>query len=360
MNSHEKLNQLLADSGVSKIVYALVMPETEHTIDAVFDGVRSGGGRDAYHSFFREAWTQKQDAVHEEFFETWLRWSAPIVALDPIAFPHRYPTAGASEGLREAIHAYGARSRQVSRDPTIHLFEGEYEGFSAYARAAGIRVVAHRRSEWRKAIDAIAPDDQFYISQPSALDGNVWDEFELFAEELQRRVPSAQLMLDLSYVGCVSRPFSVNANHPNVHAVFFSLSKPAGVYYHRIGGVFARDEYLGLFGNKWFKNISSLSIGTEFMRRFGVHELPIKYRPFQELAIQAINKQLGLDLQPADILLLGVGMPSASPSELERYLLRGPQGDEVVRVCLTARIAHRIDPRLNPNVSARYYERFED
>jgi hypothetical protein len=89
-----------------------------------------------------------------------------------------------------------------------------------------------------------------------------------------------------------------------------------------------------------------------------VHELPTKYRPIQELAIQAINQQLGLALQSADILLLGIGMPSPQPTELERYLLRGPQGEERVRVCLTARIAHSIDPRLNPNVSARYYEHF--
>jgi hypothetical protein len=365
MDPHEQLNQLLADSGVSKIVYALVMPETEQTIDAVFDGVLDGSGpadssgREAYHKLFREAWTQKQDAVHESFFETWLQWVSPIVELDAKAFPFRYPTAGASEGLREAIHAYAVQARQQHREPTVHLFDGEYEGFSAYACAAGIRVVSHRRKEWYDAIETIAPGDQFYISQPSALDGNVWADLDRFAVELHRRVPTAQLMLDLSYVGCVSRSFVVNANHPNIHAVFFSLSKPAGVYYHRIGGMFAREEYLGLFGNKWFKNISSLSIGTEFMRRYGVHELPTKYQPIQQRAIHSVNEKLGFALRSSDILLLGIGAPSPIPSELERYLLRGPEGDELVRVCLTARIAHGINPKLNPNVSARYYERIE-
>ncbi len=38
MTPHDELNALLADAGVSKIVYALVMPETESTINAVFDG----------------------------------------------------------------------------------------------------------------------------------------------------------------------------------------------------------------------------------------------------------------------------------------------------------------------------------
>jgi hypothetical protein len=111
---HLKLNGLLAQASVSKIVYALVMPETETVIDRVFDG---GGntrqqGRERFHDMFREAWTQKQDAVHEEFFSTWTRWSSTIVRFDPSQFGFTYPTSGASEAIREAVYAYGARARQ--------------------------------------------------------------------------------------------------------------------------------------------------------------------------------------------------------------------------------------------------------
>ena len=35
---------------------------------------------------------------------------------------------------------------------------------------------------------------------------------------------------------------SVYETHPNVRAVLWSLSKPFGVYYHRIGGIWSRDE----------------------------------------------------------------------------------------------------------------------
>ena len=361
LTTHDALNRLLAEAGVSKIVYALVMPETEATIDAVLDGAASDGstgqGRERFHSLFREAWTQKQDVVHQEFFDRWLAWTRSVVHFDSSAFAFRYPTAGASEGLREAIHAYGARARSENFVPNIHVFDGEYEGYAAYARAAAIPLVTHRRSQWRRAIEAVHPTDQFYISQPSAIDGNLWPEFDDFASELQRCRPTVQLMLDLSYVGCVARDYCIDANHPNIAAVFFSLSKPAGVYYHRVGGMFSRTEYLGLFGNKWFKNLSSLSIGTEFMSRYEVQELPRKYRPQQQAAVDALQTQLGLALAPADIHLLGIGPPSSHPSDLERYLLRGPSGEALVRVCLTARMAHAIDPRLNPQVVARYYER---
>ncbi len=313
-------------------------------------------GREHYHNLFREAWTQKQDIVHEAFFDAWLKWSSPVVKLSGSEYPYRYPTSGASEGLREAIHMYGARARQENFWPTIHTFEGEYEGYAAYARAAGIPLKTHRRGHWLQAIQSVRPTDQFYISQPSGIDGNVWNEFDSFAQELARKVPQAQLMLDLSYVGCVAKDYLIDASYPNIAAIFLSLSKPAGVYYHRIGGMFSRHEYLGLFGNKWFKNISSLCIGTEFMSRYAVQELPRKYLPVQQQAVQDLKSQLGLELEPADIVLLAVGQPRPQLSDLERYLLRGPDGEALVRVCLTARMAHAIDPKLNPRVVARYYE----
>jgi hypothetical protein len=53
---------------------------------------------------------------------------------------------------------------------------------------------------------------------------------------------------------------------------------------------------------------------------------------------------------------LGIGKPSDPPSDLEQFLLRGPQDEALVRVCVTARMAHHIDPKLTPRVQARYYE----
>lgn len=341
------------------------MPETEEVIDRVLDGLagvesdREGGGRQRFHEMFREAWTQKQDSAHEAFFDTWKEWSSPIVQFDSCQFAYTYPTSGASEAIREAIYAYGAQARAENFTPRIHLFDGEYEGFVAYAAAVGIEVQTHNRRHWPRIIQRLGRRDQFYLSQPSAVDGMIWDDYEDFVTALAEKRPSVQLMLDLTYVGCVSRDFTINANHLNIATIFFSLSKPAGVYYHRVGGMFARREYPGLFGNKWFKNLSSLSIGTEFMRRYEVHELPRKYRPNQERVTREVNEQLGLTLEPADVLLLATGLASPLPSELEQYLLRGSAAEQRVRVCLTPRMAHDIDPSLTSSVSARYYERID-
>lgn len=337
----DALNAALRDAGASKIIYSLVMPETEQVIDSLL-GDTDSPARARFRQNYRDAWTQKQDAMHEVFFETWTEWVSPVVTADWNAFPFRYPTAGASEGLREAIHAYGAEARREGFSPAIHLFTGEYEGFAAYAAAAGIPVLDHHRPSWREALARVGPNDQFWLSHPSAIDGTVWPDFDAFISALHERQPRARVMLDLTYAGCIARPFHLRADYPNVHTVFFSLSKPAGVYYHRIGGFLSRTDYPGLFGNKWFKNLLSLNIGTEMMRRFGVRELPGRYAPVQARAAAQVNRALGLELAPADVFLLGIMTPRADGSELERHLTRGSRGEERVRVCLTPAMSHLI------------------
>lgn len=362
------LNAILKREGFSKTVYALVMPETAAAFDSVIDGgsreklvaeaIRAqfdaaagpdelaravvaalDEARKPLHDGYREAWTQKQDAAHETFFRTWKEWSSPVVELDGSQFPNMYPTAGASEGLRAAIEAHRTRCRAEKRAAVIHVFEGEYEGYDAYAKAAGVEVRTHSRENWREAATKIGKGDQFYISQPSAIDGNVWEDFDAFARALNEARPSAQIMLDLTYVGCVARPFRVKADHPNVAAVFFSLSKPFGVYYHRIGGCLSREPYDGLYGNKWFKNLLSLGLGTELMKRHGVHDLPRKYQPLQERAIAYAKNALGIYFSPRDVFLLAGSKPAVCPSLMDRHLARARAG----RLCLTPKMAALLD-----------------
>ena len=349
---HARLNAALEKAGVSKTVYSYVMPETEAALDALLDGDRAG-----LHALYREAWTQKQDAMHEEFFAAWKKWSAPVVGFDAAQFPWFYTTGGASEALRETIYAYGLQARREGFEPVIHVFDGDYEGFSAYAAAAGIRAVSHNRRLWRASLGGIGPRDQVYLSQPSAIDGDVWTEFGAFIKELQAAQPAASVMLDLTYVGCVAKEFRVEAASPNIRAIFFSLSKPMGVYYHRIGGLLSREAYPGLFGNKWFKNLLSLRLGALMMQKYGVHDLPRRYvAQGQTPALLRARTRLGLDLRASDVWLLATARPSGAPTDLERYLLRGGRGEEKLRLCLTPTIASIINPQVGGAVRARAHE----
>ena len=324
----------LLAAGASGTIYSLVMPESEAALLALVDD------RDALLDRYREPWTQKQDAMHQAYFDAWIAWAAPIVRFDPAAFPFRYPTAGASEGIFKLMAEYRARSDR----PSIHMFEGEYEGFPAYAEALAIRCVRHDRSDWAAAARAIDRGGLFWISQPSAIDGTVWPHFDAFAALLAAERPDVSLIPDLTYVGSVAREFSVALDSPNIPAFVISHSKPFGGYYHRVGGVFARAECPSLFGNKWFKNLLSLAWGTEMMRRHGVFDLPRKYRGVQEQAANRVGAALGIErLGPADVSIMATADPAQARSDALRTVLRGSARERVVRLCLTPAMTQLIE-----------------
>ena len=365
----DAIKAALLGAGASGTIYSLVMPESEQALAFVVDGgdraeilgSASEGSerarldaerRDHFLSRYHEPWTQKQDAMHEEYFLGWLDWAAPIVAFDAGEFPYRYPTAGASEGIFKIVAEHLATCRAGGLEPTVDIFEGEYEGFPAYADALGLRVVRHDRTDWRRVPEAIDPGALFWISQPSAIDGAVWTEFGPFVAAMAAARPQIPVVPDLTYVGSVARLFRIELASPNIPAFVISHSKPFGGYYHRVGGVFARREYPSLFGNKWFKNLQSLAWATEMMKRHDVFALPRKYRPVQERATQRVAALLGIEgLEPADVLLLATAPAAAATSEALRSVLRGSRSERVVRLCLTPAMTSLIDPAMAPGTA---------
>jgi len=341
--TNDDVRETLLAAGGSGTVYAMVMPETEAALNAVLDR------REALLGMFHEPWTRKQDAMHAKWFDTWIGWASPVVLFQPLDFTHRYPTAGASEGIYKVMAEWAANSRRDGGDPTVHVFHGEYEGFSAFAASLGVPVVRHDRSDWREACDIIG-DAQFWISQPSAIDGMVWEDFDEFAHRLARISPNVELVPDLSYVGAVAREYAIPLDAPNIRKVLISQSKPFGVYYHRIGGVLSKDEIGSLVGNAWFKNITSLALGVELMERHGVHDLARRYRGVQEQAAADVGRRLGIEnLQAADVFVMGTA-PAAAVSPATTSLLRGSHADAVVRVCLTPAMTVAVDPKMAPGM----------
>lgn len=361
----------LLAAGASGTIYSLVMPESEAALAAIVDGgdrremLAQGGGspgnladrldarREAsWLSLYREPWTQKQDETHEGYFDQWLQWSAPVVDMQAADFPFRYPTAGASEGIFKIMAEHAAAASGGGRAPAIHVFEGEYEGFPAYADALSLNIVRHDRSRWRSVPGAVEPGDMFWISQPSAIDGAVWSDFEAFVAAMAGASPNVAIVPDLTYLGSVARAFRIALDSANIPAFVISHSKPFGGYYHRVGGVFARREYRSLFGNKWFKNLQSLAWATEMMRRHGVFDLPRKYRAVQEQAVERVAAALGIrGLAPSDVLLLATAPADAAATPLLRTILRGSAEERVVRLCLTPAMTCLIDPALAPTTA---------
>ena len=333
----------LLAAGCSGTIYSLVMPESEAALEAVIDD------RAVFLDMYREAWTQKQDVLHLAYFDHWLEWSQPVVELEHETVPFRYPVAGASEGIFKLMSEYAADCRAKGVEASVHMFEGEYEGFSAFAASLRLPVARHKRSDWQQvAMEAVPDHAQFWISQPSAIDGTVWPNFDEFAAVLAEARPTAELVPDLTYVGSVARDYRIALTAPNIQALLFSHSKPFGGYYHRVGGVLARRERPSLFGNRWFKNLLSLAWGTEMMRRHGVQELPGRYRPIQEVAARRCGQALGIELQPADVSLLATAPWRSGLPPLLRSVGRGCEEERVVRLCVTAAMATLIDPEMAP------------
>lgn len=332
----------LLAAGASGTIYSLVMPESEDALGALV-------GAPDFLDRYREPWTQKQDSMHDDYFEQWLRWSAPAVAVRGDEFPFRYPTAGASEAIFKLIAEFASGRRAAGREPAIHMFEGEYEGFAAYAEALRVKVVRHDRAAWGDVPAKLDEDSQFWISQPSAIDGMIWPHFEAFAASTAEAGRGASIVPDLTYVGSVARDYRIELDSPAIPAIVISHSKPFGGYYHRVGGVLARREHPSLFGNKWFKNLLSLAWGTEMMRRHGLFDLPRKYRPVQEEAARRVAALLGVDgLAAADVLLLATAAPAPGLPPLLASVLRGSPAERVVRLCLTPAMTCLIDPAMAP------------
>lgn len=287
---------------VEKTVYSFYYPEVQHCVGQLW--------REEPHGLYDDAWERTEGAEsHLPYLDAWKGWSG--VDVDSLTFG--YPTNGASEALFHLIAGMPPCAR-------IHVFRGEYEGYARYAESLGRKVVAHDREAWRTTVPGdFRRGDRFFVSDPSGIDGEYWEHFDGFARLLNAMYPYVGIVLDVSYVGTVQRHRRlIAARHPNVAAVAFSLSKPFGVYGHRLGGCFSRRPMGSLHGNRWFKNYFSIELGRRLLERYAVDDLPRRYAPAQAWALERAI-QAGLlpaETVPANVVLLAVSHDG--PAEYRR------------------------------------------
>jgi histidinol-phosphate/aromatic aminotransferase/cobyric acid decarboxylase-like protein len=239
-------------------VYGIYYPETRRIVDQLW--------AERPHGDYERNYTGRQDSMHRACLERWREWvGAAGVALGS-GYAHEYPTAGANEALHALLALHAARAGR-----RIHVFEGEYEGYSHVAQALGLKTITHARDpdRYSESIPRMAEGgDLFFVSQPSAIDGNMWRGFGSFCEALAFGAPRVGLVVDVTYVGAVAAEPRIDLRHEAIRAVVWSLSKPFGVYYHRIGGVVSRLDIPTLQGHCWFKNLFSVRLGERLMAAY--------------------------------------------------------------------------------------------
>lgn len=231
------------------------------------------------HGLFAKSYERSQIDMHKPFLARYREWSG--MGLRKTAFPNIYATSGATEALDILMRKYQG----------IHVFKGDYEGFKQLARADHRNITEHVRrvdapndKSFRK---AVAADDVFIVSYPSAIDGECWGDMETWLSNMRDKLPKAKVILDLSYIGTLKQPANFDIyRHSNVEAVVFSFSKPFGTAFHRIGGVFSRHMSDRLEYNRYFKNVPGIDLGFKLMERHTVDAIPLRYAALQEAALK--------------------------------------------------------------------------
>lgn len=313
---------LIKDLKLSKTVYSLCFPETELALKNFLS-------ENDFSNLYTETWTKKQDQYHIEFAETFKNWSKNSIKFNLNYF---YPSNGASEAIREQI-AYIANSKNV------FVFEGEYEGYEAIVNGLGKKVTKIKRSEYNKKENVALYNEStaFFISQPSSIDGNYWEEFEDFIKIMESK--NSNVFVDVVYIGCTKEDIQLDLTSDSIKGLFFSLSKSFGVYYHRIGGCYLKEENPLLYGNMWFKNILSMKFGVKLMNEFKLGYFPEKYALEKEKVIVDIEKDLNVKVIDSNSLLL-VNF-NKNGLFFEKDLIRDSES-KLLRVCITPRLENLI------------------
>lgn len=248
---------------VSKTVYSAVWPETEMLMRRILRE-----DTEVLLARHRDASTKRQDLMHRAFFEAWSDFSRVAgLVLGEGQFPEAYPTSGSSEAIREII-----RSALWKRQDIV-VFDGDYEGYEVAALQQGTKVHRVQRAQWRETLGKWRREGtpwgsdrsaQWWVSQPSAIDGNRWSAFSAWMAQADK-IPGCDIWVDLCYLGVTTGACPIDLAEANVAGVVFSLSKVMGGYYRRIGGCLAREPQEGLWANRWFKNLDSLYEGTQWL-----------------------------------------------------------------------------------------------
>jgi histidinol-phosphate/aromatic aminotransferase/cobyric acid decarboxylase-like protein len=295
-------------------VYSYYLPEIQELITRMT--------RDYPHEVFLRSITPGLDDFHQPVIDRLIAFhGADVPGLS--GYAHRYPTAGAEEGIREYLTFL--QGKGVDQ---IYMWEGDYEGYREVAKTRNIEAVSVPYGSDPRSLSP----GYWFLSDPCARNGMI------VPVDLRNAILEAghKMFYDLSYLG-TTPPHVFDASHPNIEAVTISFSKPYGLFYYRIGFTLFREAIPTLYANKWFKNIYGLLIADKILGEIDQTALAKKYKAIQAEIVAGINRDFPLGLSESDAFLLAK-LPTAEaaqlPDELQAMIARYRRG-EWFRFCLT-------------------------
>lgn len=300
-----------------KTIYSLQFPEVKELVEDLW--------LSKPHYLFDNNYKNQQVGKESEFYKEWIKWSSPIVKFDFKEFNHFYATAGSSEAIREVIWTLKQNNKRLV------LFENDYEGYSAFAESSCLNVIKINRDDYLNF--NFESNDVVMCSNPSSIDGSFWLEYDSFMKYMLSNNNHVDIYLDLCYVGTTNLIASeLNLTYSNIKAIFISLSKTYGIYFHRVGGVISKNEIKGLYGNQWFKNMFALELGIKLMQKFPVDYFSKKYEKVKNEVVRTCEKDLNIKIKKNDILILAIS------EDIHCDYQRG----NLSRICLTPLLLDQI------------------
>lgn len=241
---------------------------------------------------FNETWSKKQDSMHNQYLELWKQANQKNLIIDEL--PFGYPTNGSSEAIFMQLTHLNSQGKRLV------VFDGEYEGYSMFAKNIKMPILFVNREniQWNL-IDC--KNDVFFTSQPSSIDGNLWNGFNDFIRDTASR--GIDVYVDLAYIGLFPHR-EIELQYYNVKGIFFSLSKTFGVYYHRIGGCFLKEENPLLWPMLWFKNLNSISYGESLLSSLSNGEFSstfIEIKDKQKKICKELSEKEQILFKPSDV-----------------------------------------------------------
>jgi len=233
------------------------------------------------------------DVMHEPVFKRWVyEHRNTLPGID--RFANVYPTAGSEEGIREFMTYLLSIGCQDA-----YVLEGEYEGYKFVGETRRYRDYNVKVAEVSVDMIGDIPPGWFFISNPSAIDGNIIPN-----SYIQRICEAGHyVFMDLAYVDC-TLPHNFDLTHENIKAVVMSYTKPYGLFYFRFGGLLSKMEIPSLAGNKWFKVVPSILIAKTIMNEIDPVILMEKYKPIQQDIVTKLADKHNLPLRCSDAAIL--------------------------------------------------------
>jgi hypothetical protein len=261
------------------------------------------------------------DLMHEPIVEGILGViGRSVPGIDSAARPWRYPLHGSAAGIGQLM----THLRVVESVREIYLLQGDYEGYAAQATNNGLAVRVLGRDEAMGISGAV-----WFISNPSAIDGEPLGDTWV-AELCEHN----RVVVDVAYHGlCGQRSVVVPES---AWAVLWSLSKPWGLFWRRVGILAACVEIPCAYGTRWYKDPQALMGAWAVVAKYEPWAMAERYRWAQNEAV-ALLAGVGVRTRAASTLLLARVHQTDVDEAVWEQLGRAERvnGSGVARVCLS-------------------------